>query len=119
MDPADLLLENSLTYVFYQSSSETRRAPCTSDWSVAHAIMASTFLLQADIPKPQLTPAMTFSRPTSLAYRTIRSATSSGCSMKLVVVSNTPGISTFPYGSLTDPGIEDLRVILTALVFGR
>src|SRR5207249_134208 len=45
--------------------------------------------------------AMTRSRPTSRAYWTIRCATSSGCSMKFVVVSSTPGMITLPSGSLT------------------
>jgi hypothetical protein len=46
-------------------------------------------------------PAMTFSRPTSLASRTIRSFTNSGCSTTLVAWLMTPGMSTEPFGSLT------------------
>ena len=40
-------------------------------------------------------------RPTSVAYFVMRSATSSGCSMKLVVESSTPGMMTLPAGSFT------------------
>ena len=44
----------------------------------------------ADVPKPQSVPAITLSRPTMSAYRTMRWATTSGCSMKFVVESITP-----------------------------
>jgi len=44
----------------------------------------------------QSVPAMTFSRPTKRASRTIRSLTSSGCSTMLVAWLMTPGISTLP-----------------------
>ena len=50
------------------------------------------------MPKPQSVPAMTFSRPTISANLMIRSATSSGCSTKFVVVSKMPGMRTFPSG---------------------
>ena len=39
----------------------------------------------AEAANPQSAPAMTFSLPTSFAKRTIRSATSSGCSTRFVV----------------------------------
>ena len=55
----------------------------------------------ADVAKPQSVPAITFSRPTSRAYCSIRCATSSGCSTKFVAESMTPGISTLPSGSFT------------------
>ena len=41
------------------------------------------------------------SRPTASAQRTIRSATISGCSIRLVEWVTTPGMSTLPSGSLT------------------
>ena len=50
--------------------------------------------------KPQSAPAMTFSRPTSSAKRTIRSAISSGCSTMLLECVITPGMSTLPVGQL-------------------
>ena len=52
-------------------------------------------------PRPQSVPAMTFSRPTSLAKRTMRSATSSGCSTTLVAWLTTPGMMILPSGSFT------------------
>ena len=50
--------------------------------------------------KPQSVPPITFSRPTILASRTSRCATSSGCSTMLVAWLMTPGMSTLPAGSL-------------------
>src|SRR5881409_3809208 len=41
---------------------------------------------------PQSAPAMTFSRPTMFAKRTMRSAISAGCSTRLVVWLITPGM---------------------------
>src|SRR5262249_44696045 len=55
----------------------------------------------AKVPKPQSVPAMTRSRsPTAATASSIRRATTSGCSTKLVVVSITPGMSIIPAGSL-------------------
>ena len=48
-------------------------------------------LLLTEVPNPQSLPAITFSRPTNSAYLTMRWATSSGCSMKLVVESSPLG----------------------------
>ena len=47
---------------------------------------------------PQSVPAMTRSRPTIRANRSIRSATSSGCSMMFVQVSIVPGMRTLSSG---------------------
>ena len=44
-------------------------------------------------------PAITFSLPTTFAYRTIRSATVSGCSRMFVLCVTTPGITARPSGS--------------------
>ena len=53
----------------------------------------------AEAANPQSAPAMTFSRPTSVANRAIRSAISSGCSTRLVVWLMTPGMRIFPSGT--------------------
>ena len=52
--------------------------------------------------KPQSALATTFSRPTSSANLTIRSAMVSGCSTMLVAWLMTPGSSTASRGGLTD-----------------
>ena len=62
--------------------------------SFAHAICA-----WMRPPRPQSVPAMTFSRPTSRAKRTMRSATRCGCSTTLVAWLTTPGMSSLPSGS--------------------
>ncbi len=64
-----------------------------------------TSLLPAKVAKPQSEPAITRSRPTSLAYFTMRSATNSGCSTSTVEWLITPGISTLSFGSLAFPQI--------------
>ena len=51
----------------HQSSCEASLAPSTMDASFAHTMLVSTFRPQADVPKPQSLPAMTFSLPTALA----------------------------------------------------
>ena len=51
--------------------------------------------------KPQSEPAMTRSRPTTRARRTMRSATSSGCSTITEAWLMQPGSSTLPSGSFT------------------
>ena len=55
----------------------------------------------AIVANPQSAPAITFSRPTCRATLQIRWATSSGCSIKFVTESITPGIKTMPSGNLT------------------
>ena len=50
---------------------------------------------------PQSVEAITRSRPTRLAKRRIRSATSSGCSTTLVAWLTTPGSISLSSGSLT------------------
>src|SRR5262245_60853468 len=77
-------------------------APSASDLSFAHMMVGWTRCANGLCAKPQSVPAMTFSRPTMLASRTIRCATSSGCSTMLVAWLMTPGISTLPAGSLTE-----------------
>ena len=47
----------------HQSSLEARRAPSTSEPSLRQTMLVSTWTLPANVPKPQSTPAMTFSRP--------------------------------------------------------
>lgn len=54
-----------------------------------------------NVPNPQSGAAMTFSRPTILAYWTMRCATRSGCSTNVVTESMTPGMRILPSGSLT------------------
>jgi len=48
---------------------------------VADGEMPGYFAKPANVANPQSVPAMTFSRPTSSANRTMRCATRSGCSM--------------------------------------
>ena len=69
---------------------------------------------RANVPKPQSVPAMTFSLPTTLAKRTMRSATRSGCSTKLVTVSITPGIRTLPSGKAWS--VEDAPLVAVARI---
>ena len=87
--------------IYAQSPVLASRAPSTSAPNLAHMISGWTRVRPADVPKPQSVPAMTFSRPTSRAYCSIRWATSSGCSTKLVAESITPGIRTLPGGRVT------------------
>src|SRR5262249_35850882 len=85
----------------YHNSFEASRAPSASEASFIHTILESTCTRPAKVPKPQSTPAMTFSAPTTRAYCTMRSATSSGCSTKFEVESITPGMMILPSGSFT------------------
>src|SRR5262249_49590707 len=84
----------------YHSSFEASRAPSASEASFIHTILESTCSRPAKAPKPQSTPAMTFSPPTTRAYCTMRSATSSGCSTKFEVESITPGMMDLAVGQL-------------------
>src|SRR5262249_61801867 len=61
----------------YHSSFEASRAPSASEASFIHTILESTCRRPAKVPKPQSTPAMTFSAPTTPPYCTMPSATSS------------------------------------------
>src|SRR5262249_61940140 len=80
------------------------RAPSTRLMNFAHTISGSisgrSFGLSVDA-KPQSELAITRSRPTSLARRRMRSATSSGCSTITDAWVMQPGIRTLPSGSLT------------------
>src|SRR5208282_856198 len=67
-------------------------APRTSDSSLAQAISGWTLP-----PRPQSVPAMTFSRPTPSAKRTMRSATSPGCSTSRITGAGI-GLSRAPLG---------------------
>src|SRR3984957_13596392 len=78
-----------------QSSLVASLAPSASTCNLAQAICG-----WMRPPRPQSVPAITFSRPTTLAYRTMRSATTCGCSTILVAWLTTPGISSLPSGSL-------------------
>ena len=71
--------------VSHHNCFDASRAPSASDASFIQTILVSTWTRPAKVPKPQSTPAMTLSRPTALAYCTMRSATSSGCSTKFEV----------------------------------
>ena len=64
-----------------QSRREASCAPSTRDLSFRYAMSGSTGPKPAKVPKPQSVPAITRSRPTMLAKRSMRSATSCGCSM--------------------------------------
>src|SRR5262249_10692016 len=92
--------DDRVAHRLLQSWAEASRAPSVSAASLAQTISGSTWGFErAKVPKPQSDPAMTRSRPTTSAYRTIRCATSSGCSMKFVVESRTPGIKILSSGS--------------------
>jgi len=68
---------------------------------LSQTILVSTCTRPAKVPKPQSTPAITFSRPTTEAKFRRRSATTSGCSTILEVESITPGMIFLPAGSFT------------------
>ena len=98
----DLSLWPSILAVSYGHSLRVAsRAPSTSAPSLAHWIDGCTRLVNGPWAKPQSVPAMTWSRPTRLASRTMRWATSSGCSTMLVAWLITPGTRMRPSGSLT------------------
>src|SRR5262245_40829361 len=74
-------------------------APSLSALNFAHTIDGWISFEPANVAKPQSEPAITFSRPTTFAYRPIRSATSSGCSTRMVECEITPGIRTASFGN--------------------
>src|SRR5882724_6176712 len=76
-------------------------APSDSERSFAHMMLSCTRLANGLCAKPQSVPPITLSRPTTLASRTSRCATSSGCSTMLVAWLITPGMSFLPGGSFT------------------
>jgi formiminotetrahydrofolate cyclodeaminase len=84
-----------------QSSAVARRAPSESADSFAQTIEGCTRLRYGVWANPQSVLAMTRSRPTSSARRTMRWATSSGCSTTLVEWLMSPGSRTRPSGSST------------------
>src|SRR5262245_48047757 len=84
----------------HHNAFDASRAPSASAASYIQTISESTSSRPAKVPKPQSTPAMTFSPPTTRAYCTMRSATSSGCSTKFEVESITPGMMDLAVGQL-------------------
>ena len=96
------------------SSSDASRAPSTSDSSFAHITCGCTRWMCSICAKPQSVPAMTFSRPTIFASRTMRSATRRGCSTVVVWWVMTPGIRIFPGGSFDV--LPDAPLVLVARV---
>src|SRR5262245_27919526 len=69
-----------------QSSFVARRAPCASASNFAHTTLGwLSGSRRACAEKPQSAPAITRSRPTARAKRTMRSPISSGCSTRFVV----------------------------------
>lgn len=85
----------------FQSRSDAIRAPATRDSNLGQTMLGRSSLLPANVAKPQSLPAIMFSRPTARAKRSIRCATSSGCSTSTVVCEITPEISSIPSGSFT------------------
>ena len=77
------------------------RAPSASAANLAQPTFGSISLVAAWEAKPQSLPIITFSRPTSSAYRTVSSAMSSGCSTQLAPLLSMPGMITLPSGSFT------------------
>lgn len=65
----------------HQSRLLASRAPSAMVSSFAQAIDGTVARMPTRVPNPQSLPARTRSRPTTLAYRSSRCATSSGCSM--------------------------------------
>src|SRR5262245_35956044 len=85
-----------------QSWRLARRAPSAMAANFSQATLEWVSLNRTpEAANPQSAPAMTFSRPTILANRTIRSAISSGCSTRLVVWLMTPGTRIMPSGGRT------------------
>src|SRR6185295_6112291 len=91
---APLHVSSGALYCYLVLSDGRQDAHRRADASLAPSASASS-LAQASCgwtrpPSPQSVPASTFSRPTRSANRTIRSATSSGCSSTLVAWLTTP-----------------------------
>ena len=79
------------------SRSEARSAPCRRLRSFAQTASSATRPQPADVSKPQSVPANTREgSPNTAATRSIRSATTSGCSMILVSGSMTPATRIWP-----------------------
>ena len=103
----DHVLETLLTHsLSFESLDST--APATRAARLRPALRASPTSpagAHADTcsscAKPQSVPAITFSRPTSFANRTIRSATSRGCSTRRRVMRHDARDQIFPAGSFT------------------
>ena len=69
-------------------------------FSFGHTIEAATHSRPAKVPKPQSVDAMTRSRsPIAATASSMRRATTSGCSTKLLVDSITPGIRIMSFGN--------------------
>ena len=68
----------------------------------------------AEAANPQSAPAITFSRPTSSANRTMRSAMSPGCSTRFCGVTDDPGDEHLPLGQLHL--LEDMVFVFVAWV---
>src|SRR5262245_21332141 len=83
------------------SRRDARRAPSARAPSLAHTMVGWISSEPAKVAKPQSLPAITRSRPTTLANLTMRSATSSGCSTSTLDCVMMPGIRILPSGSLT------------------
>ena len=79
MDCSPLSIDPPLHASPLHNLSVASCAPSAMAWNLAQTISG-----WRRPPSPQSVPAITFSRPTRLAYRTRRSATSSGCSTRLV-----------------------------------
>src|SRR5262245_7396203 len=99
--------EDTVGASFHRYLPHSRRdamsAPWRTDLSFAQTTSSATHSRPANVPKPQSVPAMTRSRsPTAATASSIRRATTSGCSTKLVVVSITPGMRIISGGSLND-----------------
>jgi hypothetical protein len=69
--------------------------------NLAHMMLGCCRRRKAPWANPQSAPAITRSRPNTLAKVMIRSATISGCSASVVVWAITPGARIFPSGSST------------------
>ena len=91
----DRRLEGRQAAFLPQSRDEARSAPWRQVLSFAHTTSSVTHPYPANVPKPQSELAMTRSRsPTAATAASMRWATTSGCSTKLLFESITPGSST-------------------------
>ena len=86
---------------FPQSRADAMSAPARHDCSFAHTTSSVTHSQPANVPKPQSELAMTRSRsPTAATAVSMRCATTSGCSTKLLFGSITPGSKIMWSGNL-------------------
>ena len=98
------------------SSCDAKRAPSARLSNLAHITCGCTREMVSTCAKPQSVDAMTFSRPSSFANLTMRSAINRGCSTVVVWWVMTPGMRIFPAGNFTF--LPDPPLVLVSNVGG-